>query len=67
MRVFAGYAGWGADQLQEEIAEGSWYVVASEIDDVFRSEVGDLRREVLRRQPGELAWVSTRPADPLMN
>ncbi len=67
MRVFAGYAGWGAEQLAEEIAEGSWYVVASEIDDVFRAEVGDLRRQVLRRQPGELAWVSTRPADPLMN
>jgi putative transcriptional regulator len=67
MRVFAGYAGWGAEQLVEEIAEGSWYVVASELDDVFRSDVEDLRRQVLRRQPGELAWVSTRPADPLMN
>ena len=30
VRVYAGYAGWGADQLQEEIAEGSWYVVAGE-------------------------------------
>lgn len=67
MRVFAGYAGWGAEQLVEEIAEGSWYVVASELDDVFRADVEDLRRRVLRRQPGELAWVSTRPADPLMN
>ena len=67
MRVFAGYAGWGAEQLVEEIAEGSWYVVASELDDVFRAEVEDLRRQVLRRQPGELAWASTRPADPLMN
>ena len=67
MRVFAGYAGWGAEQLVEEIAEGSWYVVASELDDVFRADVADLRRQVLRRQPGELAWVSTRPADPLMN
>ena len=67
MRVFAGYAGWGAEQLIEEIAEGSWYVVASELDDVFRADVEDLRRRVLRRQPGELAWVSTRPADPLMN
>jgi putative transcriptional regulator len=67
MRVFAGYAGWGAEQLREEIAEGSWYVVPSEVDDVFRSGVEDLRREVLRRQPGELAWVSTRPADPMMN
>ncbi len=27
MRIFAGYAGWGAEQLAGEIDEGSWYVV----------------------------------------
>ena len=26
MRIFAGYAGWGAEQLVGEIEEGSWYV-----------------------------------------
>jgi putative transcriptional regulator len=67
MRVFAGYAGWGAGQLDEEVAEGSWYVVPSEPGDLFRPEVADLRRDVLRRQPGELAWISTRPVDPTMN
>ncbi|MBD8868794.1 YqgE/AlgH family protein [Nocardioides donggukensis] len=67
LRIFAGYAGWGADQLAGEIAEGSWYVVAAEAGDVFAADVTDLRRDVLRRQPGELAWVSTRPADPEMN
>ena len=30
MRIFAGYAGWGADQLAAEIDEGSWYVVPGE-------------------------------------
>lgn len=67
LRVFAGYAGWGAEQLQAEVAEGSWYVVAGEPGDAFREHTGDLRREVLRRQPGELAWASTRPADPGLN
>ena len=29
LRIFAGYAGWGEEQLRDEIAEGSWYVVPS--------------------------------------
>ncbi len=65
--MFAGYAGWGAGQLEAEIAEGSWYVVPALTADLFREDTTTLRRDVLRRQPGELAWVSTRPADPMQN
>ena len=67
MRIFAGYAGWGEDQLAAEIAEGSWYVVPSTATDLFGADPLGLWRRVLRRQPGELAWVSTQPADPTMN
>ena len=67
LRIFAGYAGWGAGQLEEEIDEGSWYVVPAEVPDVFRLDPSGLWRDVLRRQPGELAWHSTRPFDPELN
>lgn len=67
LRIFAGYAGWGAEQLVEEIEEGSWYVVPAHADDVFREDPSDLWRDVLRRQPGDLAWHSTRPTDPGLN
>jgi putative transcriptional regulator len=67
MRVFAGYAGWGSGQLQSEIDEGSWYVVDSTAHDIFDAAPGGLWSAVLRRQPGSLAWVSTRPADPTLN
>lgn len=67
LRVFAGYAGWGSGQLTAEVAEGSWYVVPGEVADVFRADATGLRRDVLRRQPGELAWRSTRPVDPDLN
>ena len=40
MRIFAGYAGWGAEQLVGEIEEGSWYVVPAEAPDVFRMDPG---------------------------
>ncbi|SDC17853.1 YqgE/AlgH family protein [Nocardioides lianchengensis] len=67
LRIFAGYAGWGAGQLEGEIDEGSWYVVAAEAPDVFRYDPVDLWRDVLRRQPGDLAMHSTRPSDPDLN
>ncbi|WP_395656277.1 YqgE/AlgH family protein [Nocardioides sp.] len=67
LRIFAGYAGWGAEQLVDEIEEGSWYVVPGQVADVFRLDPADLWRDVLRRQPGELAWHSTRPIDPELN
>lgn len=67
MRVFAGYAGWGAGQLEAEIEEGSWYVLPAAPGDLFGADPEGLWARVLRRQPGELAWVSTRPVDPEMN
>ncbi|HXH80242.1 YqgE/AlgH family protein [Nocardioides sp.] len=67
LRVYAGYAGWDAQQLRAEIAEGSWYAVTAEPVDAFRSDTSDLWRDVLRRQPGQLAWHTTRPLDPDLN
>lgn len=67
LRIFAGYSGWGAGQLEAEIEEGSWYVVPGQARDVFRQDTATLRRDVLRRQPGDLAWLSTRPVDPEVN
>lgn len=67
MRIFAGYAGWTAGQLEAEIREGSWYVVEAEPGDTFDSRPSNLWRSVLRRQPGELAFVATCPDDPKLN
>jgi putative transcriptional regulator len=67
LRVFAGYAGWGPGQLQAEIEEGAWYVLAGEPMDAFLAEPERLWQEVLRRQGGEFAIVATYPDDPLLN
>lgn len=67
MRVFAGYAGWASGQLEDEISEGSWYVVDAEPSDAFVPDADDLWGVVLRRQVGPLALLASFPADPTMN
>jgi putative transcriptional regulator len=67
LRIYAGYAGWSYGQLEAEIAEGAWYVVPGERQDVFNSDPGGLWHQVLRRQPGPLAWLATFPDDPTQN
>ncbi|MGY0067640.1 YqgE/AlgH family protein [Streptomyces sp. QTS137] len=67
LRIFAGYAGWGPGQLEDELAEGAWYVVESEPGDISSPAPERLWREVLRRQRGELAMVATYPDDPSLN
>lgn len=67
LRIYAGYAGWTAGQLEDEIAEGSWYVVPGLPDDFFHHNPDRLWQHVLRRQPGQLAWLATYPGDPTQN
>jgi putative transcriptional regulator len=67
LRIFAGYAGWGTGQLEDELAEGAWYVVAGQAQDALSGDPERLWRTVLRRQGGDLALVSTYPDDPSMN
>ncbi|MFE9121806.1 YqgE/AlgH family protein [Streptomyces sp. NPDC007172] len=67
LRIFAGYAGWGPGQLEDELTDGAWYVVESEPGDVSSPQPGSLWRAVLRRQRGELAMVATYPDDPSLN
>lgn len=67
LRIFAGYAGWGAGQLEGEVAEGAWYVVESEPGDVSSPAPESLWRSVLRRQRSELAMVATYPDDASLN
>jgi putative transcriptional regulator len=67
LRIYAGYSGWAPGQLEDELAEGAWYVVDGGPGDVFAAEPEDLWRTVLRRQPGDLAFVATPSTDPSLN
>lgn len=67
MRVFAGYAGWSAGQLEDEIDEGAWIVVDAAPDDVLSAAPANLWRSVLYRQGGDLRLLSSYPDDPSDN
>jgi len=63
VRVFAGYAGWDADQLRGEIAEGAWFVVDALPSDATTDEPEELWREVLRRQRNPISLFANYPTD----
>jgi putative transcriptional regulator len=67
VRVFAGYAGWTAGQLEAEIKAGAWWILDASSDDPFCDEPEDLWKRVLRRQGGSLALVAAYPDDPRLN
>ena len=67
LRVFAGYAGWDAGQLEGEIAEGAWIVAEAHDEDVFSARPESLWSRVLGRQSGDIRFLATYPADPGLN
>jgi putative transcriptional regulator len=67
LRIFAGYAGWGAGQLEDEMEAGAWWALEAEEEDVFSEGPSTLWKRVLRRQGGALAIASAFPPDPSLN
>jgi putative transcriptional regulator len=67
VRLFHGYAGWGMEQLDDEIEEGSWFVLESSVDDVFTTHAAQLWRDVLARQSAPLSWLAHFPDEVSLN
>ncbi len=65
LRVYAGYAGWGAGQLDGEIEEGAWIVESLDPEDPFKE--GDLWADALQRKGGAYSLLATMPSDPSLN
>lgn len=67
VRVFAGYAGWAAGQLEAEIASGSWFTLDADPWDPATADPDGLWRQVFRRQSDRLRMLATFPDDPSLN
>jgi putative transcriptional regulator len=67
VRVFAGYAGWAAGQLEAEVDEGAWWVLPALPSDAFTDRPELLWQQVLRRQGPPIAFAALYPEDPSQN
>lgn len=66
-RVYAGYAGWGAGQLEGELEEDSWIIEPPLPTELFPDDPNGLWSGVLARKGGRYALIARMPADPSMN
>jgi putative transcriptional regulator len=66
-RVYAGHAGWGPGQLEDELGEEAWIVEAPLREELFSDDAEGLWSAVLRRKGREFALLSTMPPDPSLN
>jgi putative transcriptional regulator len=66
-RVYAGYSGWGAGQLEGELAEDAWIVEPPMPAELFPDDPEQLWQDVLARKGGQFALIARMPEDPSMN
>jgi putative transcriptional regulator len=63
IRLYAGQAGWGPGQLEEEIVQRAWWVADAEPGDTLTRDPDRLWEQVLRRQPTPTRWFANFPED----
>ncbi|MDX6582122.1 MAG: putative transcriptional regulator [Solirubrobacterales bacterium] len=66
-RVYAGYSGWEAGQLEAELAEEAWIIEPPMPAELFPDDPDALWHDVLARKGGQFALISRMPDDPSLN
>lgn len=67
VKLLVGYAGWGEDQLESELAGGSWLPAASRPEWIFEPEPEHVWRAVVRSIGSDAAGLENLPPDPSWN
>lgn len=55
-RVYAGYAGWAPNQLDNEIASGGWHVLSADAETVFDKSASEIWPDLIHRSSAQ--WVN---------
>jgi putative transcriptional regulator len=67
VKIFAGYAGWTAGQLEDEMKRKSWLTHPASIDLIFHAQSQDLWKIILNEKGWEYRLLSEAPDDPASN
>ena len=67
IRFFAGYSGWGEDQLNNEIREDSWLVHKGSTKICMQYSSSDLWSNLIKSKSIKYAIWANMPIDPNLN
>lgn len=67
IRFYLGYSGWAARQLDMEMEEDSWLVLAGKLVNIFEDEPEEMWSKILMRQGGDYQLWANSPFDPNLN
>jgi putative transcriptional regulator len=67
LKMFAGYAGWSAGQLEGEMKRKAWLTHPASIELVFDSPPEQLWQEILRRKGWQYKILAQSPDDLSLN
>jgi len=63
LRIYAGYSGWGAGQLDEEMKRKSWLTHPASVDHVFLADPSKLWRQIMLEKGGVHRLMADAPED----
>ena len=66
IKFFAGYSGWGEQQLEDELAHESWITMNAKKNHVLGNTKG-LWKKVLSEMGGKFSQMANYPLDPTLN
>jgi putative transcriptional regulator len=67
IKFFTGYSGWGAGQLEGELAQGGWSVVQTDVRQIFDASPLLWRHMVVQIALGHRVNANIIPVDPTVN
>jgi putative transcriptional regulator len=67
IRLFIGYSGWAAGQLERELKEGSWMVIEMAEGLIFDAEPDAAWKQAVRLLGKEFAYLENLPINPSLN